>query len=220
MLAKDFITKEFPVLKIDDTVEYALGLMDDFKVRHLPLIGTDELFNALICEKDLLNLPYPASSVAEAARDSHSILPDADWQEALAIMAQHHLSILPVVNEERDYQGIISADTIIELTARLTNADASGAVIVLEIFPQDYSATDIARIIESNNAHILSLLTEIERTSGKWIVSIKVDVEDASAILRSFERFNYHVRYAFLKNSVIDDILAQRINELNRFMNI
>lgn len=38
MLTKDFITKEISVLKSFDTGEYALSLMDDFKLRHLPLV--------------------------------------------------------------------------------------------------------------------------------------------------------------------------------------
>ena len=36
MLVKDFITKEIPVLKSSDKGKYALELMDDYKVRHLP----------------------------------------------------------------------------------------------------------------------------------------------------------------------------------------
>lgn len=220
MFVKDFITKEFPVLKNDDTVEYALGLMDVFKTRQLPLIDESGLYDGLVFEKDLLGLTSFSNTLAEVVRMDYSILPDMDCLEALAMLAQYQLNALPVVGAEKDYFGIISTDTLIELLATLTNADAAGAMFVLEIFPQDYSASDIARIVESNNAHILSLLTEIEQSTGKWIVSVKVDVEDASAILRSFERFNYHVRFAFMKNSVIDDILAQRINELNRFMNI
>ena len=39
MLVKDFITKEIPVLKSFDTAEDALALMEDFKLKHLPLLS-------------------------------------------------------------------------------------------------------------------------------------------------------------------------------------
>ena len=39
MLVKDFITKEIPVLKSFDTGEYALTLMDDYKLKHLPVVS-------------------------------------------------------------------------------------------------------------------------------------------------------------------------------------
>ncbi len=220
MFVKDFITKEYPVLKIDDTGEYALALMDDFKTRNLPLLDSNGLYKALIFEKDLLNFRDAQLPVINAAKVSYFIRPDTDWLEALGFISQYNLSILPVASNEKDYYGIISTDTLIEQVSKLTNAEEPGAMIILEIYPQDYSATDIARIIESNNAHLLSLLTQIDPTSGNWLVSLKIDIEDASTVLRSFERFNYQIKYAFMKDSVIDDILAQRISELNRFMNI
>ena len=43
MLVKDFITKEIPVLKSFDTGEYALTLMDDYKLKHLPVVSDNSL---------------------------------------------------------------------------------------------------------------------------------------------------------------------------------
>ena len=51
MLVKDFITKEIPVLKSFDTAEYALALMEDFKLKHLPLLS-DNAYQCLVSEKD------------------------------------------------------------------------------------------------------------------------------------------------------------------------
>ena len=65
MLVKDFITKDIPVLKSFDTVEYGLGLMDDFKLKHLPLIE-DGLYRCLVSEKELLSLSGSKSTVGEA----------------------------------------------------------------------------------------------------------------------------------------------------------
>ena len=50
MLVKDFITKDIPVLKSFDTAEYGLGLMDDFKLKHLPLIE-DGLYRCLVSKR-------------------------------------------------------------------------------------------------------------------------------------------------------------------------
>ena len=54
MLIKDFMTKELPVLKKGDTVSYVLQLMDEFKVRHLPMVDNG-MFECLIDEKSLLS---------------------------------------------------------------------------------------------------------------------------------------------------------------------
>ena len=44
MLVKDFITKEIPVLKSFDTGEYALTLMDDYKLKHLPVVSDNSFY--------------------------------------------------------------------------------------------------------------------------------------------------------------------------------
>ena len=64
MLVKDFITKELPVLKSFDTAEYALALMEDFKLKHLPLLS-DSAYQCLVSEKDLLALPDPSATIGE-----------------------------------------------------------------------------------------------------------------------------------------------------------
>jgi len=64
MLAKDFITKEIPVLKSFDTGEYALSLMDEYKLRHLLLV-IDGVYQSLVSEKDLHTMPDPKSAIGE-----------------------------------------------------------------------------------------------------------------------------------------------------------
>ena len=91
---------------------------------------------------------------------------------------------------------------------------------MLEVMPQDYSMTDIARLIEANNAHILSLLSYTDKTTGRLHLIIKIDLEDVSPVIRSFERFNYTVLYYFMEKGMVDDLLQQRMEELVRYMNI
>ena len=64
MLVKDFITKELPVLKSFDTGEYALALMDDFKLKHLPLLS-ENIYRCLVSEKDLLAMPDPTAIIGD-----------------------------------------------------------------------------------------------------------------------------------------------------------
>ena len=158
MLVKDFITKEIPVLKSFDTGEYALALMDDFKLKHLPLLS-EGIYRCLISEKDLLAMPDPAATIGEPILFAPSVMENTHIHEALALIARYQLSLLPVVTPEGEYQGAITRDKLIDILSELCNAETSGSVFVLEVMPQDYSLTDIARLVESNNAHVLILLS-------------------------------------------------------------
>ena len=67
MLVKDFITKEIPVLKDYDTVEYALNLMDELKVKQLPLVTGNGLYRGLVEEKALSEVPLLTIPLSDAS---------------------------------------------------------------------------------------------------------------------------------------------------------
>ena len=219
MLVKDFITKDIPVLKSFDTVEYGLGLMDDFKLKHLPLIE-DGLYRCLVSEKELLSLSGSKSTVGEAVLFAPSVTESNHLLEALALVARYKLSFLPVILPSGEYVGGITSDGLLNAISDLTNAEAEGSIIMLEVLPLDYSLSDIARLVESNHSHIISMLSHTDKVTGRLLISIKIDLEDASPVIRSFERFNYTVLYYFMKKGMVDDLLEQRMSELMYYINM
>ncbi len=219
MLVKDFITKEIPVLKSFDTVEYALALMDDLKLKHLPLLK-DSQYQCLVSEKELLSMPDPHAPVDDATSFAPAVRENGHLHEVLTLLSRYGLTLLPVVSPDGAYLGVVTRENVVDILAGLCNADTAGSVIVIELLPQDYALTDIARIVESNNAHILSLFSAVDKDTGRLHLTLKMDVEDASPVIRSFERFNYTVLYHFMDKGMVDDLLQQRVNELLYYMNM
>ncbi|MDR1980446.1 MAG: CBS domain-containing protein [Tannerellaceae bacterium] len=220
MLVKDFITKEIPVLKISDTVRFALSVMDDLKLRHLPLV-TDGDYRCLVSEKDLLEMPDLMAAIGEPVLFAPSIKENGHLHELIARMARYHLCLLPVVSAGGRYLGAITGDQLIEILAGLCHAEALGSVIVLDMWPQDYVLSDIARIVEDNNAHIMNLFSTMDgENRGRLAVTIKIDLEDATPVIRSFERFNYKVLSHFMETGIVDEVLQRRMNELLYYMNM
>lgn len=227
MLVKDFITKEIPVLKSFDTGEYALELMDDYKVRHLPLVSDDlYYYRFMVSEKELLsspeNLEQPLLEYSSMENYflRHFIRPNAHALEVLALMDRYQLSLLPVVSEQEEYMGVVTQEKLISEMAELCQVDVSGSILVVEVARTDYSLMDIVRLVESNGAHILSILTHVQMATGYLWVTIRIDKEDASSVIRSLERFNYVVVWYYMKNGVMDDIFQQRVNEFIHYINI
>ncbi len=222
MLVKDFITKEIPVLKSFDTGDYALTLMDDYKLKHLPVVSDDSFYyKGIISEKELLSYSDLSVNIGNIyLAESPSVRLETHLLEVLALITRNKLSLLPVISDRDIYEGVVTRERLVDVCADFCQADAPGSTIILEVSPTDYSVTDIARIIESNNAHILSLQTHPEDTNGQLLITLKIDAEDASAVIRSFERFNYTVVWHFMENGMVDDIFQQRMNELIHYMNI
>lgn len=219
MLVKDFITKEIPVLKSFDTGEYALALMEDFKLKHLPLLN-DNIYRCLISEKELLLMPNLTVTLGEPLLFTYSVQLDTHIYEALALITRYQLSLLPVINSEGEYMGVITRDKLVDVFAELCGADLSGSIIILELMLQDYSLTDIARLVETNQAHVLNMFSYMNQKTGRLHLMIKIDLEDASPVIRSFERFNYNILYYSMEKGMIDDLLEQRMIELVHYLNI
>ncbi len=220
MLVKDFITKEIPVVNSYDTVGYALRLMDELKLKQLPLVTSDGLYQGLVDEKKLLDVSLSTKPLANAPLLDVSIQGDGSLHEALSLMARYGLSLLPVHSSSGRYFGVVTQDQMLKSLVEWCASDREGSVIVLEFGSCDYSLIELSRLVESNNAHVLSLLTRMDPESGRWWVALKIDLVDASPVLRSFERFNYIVRYHFMEQGMVDERLQRQIRELVYYMNM
>ncbi|WP_294082618.1 hypothetical protein [Proteiniphilum sp. UBA5384] len=94
------------------------------------------------------------------------------------------------------------------------------SLIILEVPFKDYTLTEIARIVEGNNVHVMSLNTfPISGGETLW-VSLKFDTDDVTVLLRSFERFNYNVVYYFMKEGEVTDTQKERLDELMYYLDM
>ena len=92
------------------------------------------------------------------------------------------------------------------------------SLIILEVPSKDYTLTEIARIVESNNVHIMAL-NVMPISGGEFLLlSLKLDIDDVTVLLRSFERFNYNVVYYFMKEGEVTDTQKERLDELMYYL--
>jgi hypothetical protein len=98
--------------------------------------------------------------------------------------------------------------------------EAENSLIIIEVPAKDYTLTEIARIIESNNAHVLSLSVLPMADGSSLLISIKLDISDLTPVLRSFERFDYKVVYYFMKEGEINDVQRDRLQELLYYLDM
>lgn len=94
-----------------------------------------------------------------------------------------------------------------------------GGVIVLEVNQFDYSLAQISSIIEGNDAKILSCHVSSLPDSTKVEVTLKINVEDLSRILQTFNRYNYLVKASF-QHTDFSGGMKNKLDEFLHFLNI
>ncbi len=213
MLAKEFLIKQIPLLKPSDTGNFALSLMEEYKLKHLPVV-TDGRYTFLLTERDVFSMANLENIIEGLSIYAPYVNEEGPVLEVLRVMSNDQLTVLPVVDREGIYKGAVTLPVLIEKMSELTNAGLNGALIALELNSADYLLSEIVRLAEANSAKILSLLTYPVEATAKLIVLIKIDLEDASPVLRSLERFNFNVLYYSQKKGLIDDIMKNRLDEL------
>jgi acetoin utilization protein AcuB len=214
---KDFISNEVPTLKPGDTVRQAMEMMEEFKVTHLPVMANGRHLG-LMSERSLEACEDDALPIQGLELDLSQLLPDQHVFEAMALMDERHLSLLPVVNEEGIYLGHVKAKNVISAFAKTQAVGATGSIVVLEMDARDYSLAEISRLVESNGVKILSAMLTANRESAMVEVTLKMNKEDIQAVIQTFERYDYRVKAFFHAPKHADD-LQRRFEAFMKYLN-
>lgn len=132
-------------------------------------------------------------------------------------MSSEKLSVLPVLNDNEEYLGCISVYGIMSVLSNFGSMKEHGGILVLEMNQVDYSLAQIAQIVESNNAKILSAYITSNEESTHTEVTLKVNTSNLTSIIRTFERYDYQVKAAYQDKDAEED-LRQRFDALMNFM--
>ena len=220
MLAVELISEEIFPLSTSDTGNHALQLMEDFKLTELPMVQHSE-FLGLVKEGDVLDMNDLDEAVGKQklALERPIIFASEHIYEVLGKMSLHKLSLIPVLDEESNYLGVITMPAIIESISNLAAIRDLGGILQLELNVNDYSLSEIASIVESNGAKILSSYIHTHDDSTKMDVTIKINKTDLSPIIQTFNRYNYTIAASFHK-SELEDQMQKRFNEFMNYLNM
>lgn len=201
-----FALKGFPLLHLEDTAAMALQNMDEFDVQELPVVK-DDYFIGLVQKEDLLDIDEQ-QSIATLSDDFKrvGIHGSAHLLNALDLIAMHHISLLPILNEHQEVIGVIPQKNMVEHIAQYLGVHQPGAILVLSVNPYHYSLAELSRLVESNNAQILQMNTIFDEANGQLRITIKINREELDAIHATLQRYNYEVIHYFSKSPLVNDI--------------
>lgn len=217
--SRQLLKADLPILNAQDDPINALNLMDQYRVGHLPVTENNK-FLGLISETTLLGVEriLLGSDDPQLKLIKVCVAPDDHILDILKVASQFHISVIPVVDSENNYIGSITLEDLVEKLSQMQGAHQRGGILVLEMRENDYSLQQIARIIEENNAKILSTSVS-PGEDGKIEVNLKLNQPDMNPIVQSFERFGYNVKATYQEPEYTED-LKKRYEELMRFLNI
>lgn len=220
MVAAELISDVIPTVKPTDTVEKVFLLLAEFRVNELPVVDEDQ-FLGLVAEDDLIEITDEQLTVnAISISRQHSFVRENQHvYDVIRIFNSQRLTIVPVLDMKNNYLGLIHINALTGYFATFTSVAEPGAIIVLEIGNRDNSLVQMAQIVESDKAQILSSYVRSFPDSTRLEVTLKINKKDVSNILASFIRYDYVVQAVFNQAQVEDDSM-NRYDLLMNYINL
>ena len=176
MLAGELISNVIQPLRTSDTVRKALERMNEFKLYHLPIVNEIQ-YLGLVSEEELMearDMEIAIGALPVKLLNTFTF-ENAHIYEVIRLFSELQLSVVPVLDQQKNYLGIVSINNLLNFTANLYSVSEPGGIIVLSISNRNNSLAHMAQIVEADNAQILSSYINVFPDSTRLEVTLKIN---------------------------------------------
>ena len=219
MIAKELISQNIIPLIPSDNAEQAMSMMSLYHVRHLPVVK-DNIYLGVVSEEDITSAGLDTlirdiiidNTVISVSTDDHIF-------DLLSRMSEHNYTLVPVVATDKQYLGVVTQQDLLAFIAGTFSFKEPGGIIVIESTQKDYSLSEIARIVELENASVIASFITSRHESSAILITLKINHQDIQDIISALERYDYKIKASFTAESYKED-LKDRYDLLMRFLDV
>lgn len=183
MIVEEIMQTEVAILSTQNTIADAIGLMDQKKIRHIPITNEEQHVVGLITDRDIRDAT-PSIFYSNEHRDilekplqtimKTNIItghPLDFVEEIAAIFYEHHISCLPILKEGK-IAGIITETDLLRTLVELTGAHQPGSLIEVKVKNITGVLTDVTAVIKKRKAGIQSVLVYPDKKDENYKVLV------------------------------------------------
>lgn len=215
MFIKEYISKDYPAFYLSDPLSEAKEAVRDFGYSHVFLkkkgIFLGGITREIIEESDAKELGELSVHLERFA-----MLEDSTILDSIRVLHTFNANVIPIINKTEKYLGYVSCEDIFHELSKYPLFSENGAVLIVETTLKNYSMTEIAKIVETNNARFYGAFIYY-MTDDIVQIAIKISNENLSSIDETFDRYGYLVIHKFY-NDERDDLLKDRFGFLQKYM--
>ncbi|UOX35434.1 CBS domain-containing protein [Flavobacterium sediminilitoris] len=214
----DFLNNDIKPLKSEEKIIDAQELFSEFPYTHFP-VTEDSIYIGCITKDDSETLSSNAS-IGDNRHDFKRFYVRSEmiWLDVLEEFAKNETNILPVLNDQNKYIGYYELEDVIKFFHETPFLKETGNLLIIRKEANNFSMSQIAQIVESNNAKLLGLF--ISKIDNNFIeFTLKINLGGLNDIIQTFRRYEYeiiseHQEDTYLKN------LKDRSDYLDKYLNI
>lgn len=214
----EFLSNSVKPLRTTDSVAGAQDLFAEYPFSHFPVLedgvyigsARAEDTEQMDIEKKLADVRYTF--------DRFFVRDTTIWLDVLEAFAKNDTNIMPVLDAENKYIGFYEMTDIIKFFHETPFLKEDGGVLVVEKGITDYSMSQVAQIVESNNGRLLGCFIS-ESLGDKVQITVKISLGGLSEIIQTFRRYNYDIISEHQEDAYLNT-LKDRSDYLDKYLNI
>tara|TARA_R110002074_G_scaffold122612_2_gene257268 strand:- start:13561 stop:14217 length:657 start_codon:yes stop_codon:yes gene_type:complete len=218
MHIQEHIITTIPVFEIKDTFEKVLDFFQDTTYSHVAIVEEGR-FLGVFSENDAEAL-LPGTKIEEFRYELQSffVRGETNWLDILEAFARNEANLLPILNEKEEVVGYYDLTDIVTVFIDTPFFTDPGSILVVATGIKDYSFSQIAQIVESNNAKLIGgFITDTQNDIIQ--VTLKITTENYNEVVQTFRRYNYHILFGNSDDQFLED-LKERSDYLDKYLNV
>lgn len=214
----DYINNDIKAIAIDESIETVQDFFAELSFSHFPVLengtylGSIALDDVETFDTDKNVSDYRYTLEGFYARTNMI------WLDVLEVFARNHTSVVPVLDDNNRYVGYYDITDIVKFFHETPFLKEMGGIIIVEKNINDYSMSQIAQIVESNNGKLLGLfISNVENENVQ--VTVKITLGAMNEIIQTFRRYNYEIISEHQEDNYLN-ALKERSDYLDKYLNI
>ncbi len=210
MRIKDVMTKNPITISPDDLVLQAIKVMQEKKIRRLPVIEKGKLVG-IVTKHDLteaLPLKGPSSSIFDLnyelskmkvkdvmKKNPITLSPYTPVEDALRIGQEEKIGSFSVV-ENSKLVGIVTESDIVRFLIRTLGIGEEGSRITITDLGDKFGELKrILSIVKRHGATLLSMILFPQSRKGNWVMALRIDVKNPKFIIQNLKKEGFNVSW-------------------------
>lgn len=221
MVAAELINHMIPPLKPSDDGNKAIVWMEELRTNQLPVIEKGK-FLGFITEEIILEENDLKRLIRDFELEGKEcfVMENQHFYDVIKVATEYEYQMVAVLSEAGVFEGVIAIEDTINAFAESTAVQEPGAILVLLMNQRDYSLAEISRLIEAENARVLSSTINSDPKDMSLLrVTLKLNMTEISHITASLERFGYRIIGRFQEEEIKSND-QERFDLLMRYLNI
>lgn len=214
----NYIINDFKPFDGNDSIDSVQNFFSDMTYSHFPVVS-EGIYIGCIAADDVITfdnnktiLDYRYTLEGFFARTKMI------WLDVLEVFAQNHANIVPVLDESNTYVGYYELNDIIQFFHETPFMNEQGGIIIVRKPTKDFSMSQVAQIVETNNGKILGMFLS-EATQDSVQITIKTTLGSLNEIIQTFRRYAYEIVSDHQEDFYIQN-LKDRSDYLDKYLNI